>query len=102
MNLISPKQISDFAENLFDLWEQSSEFSDKYTDMYLRLAQAEAAVEILRTENEILKEKIKIMEDLQIIIDNLIAQHGKDKVQAAVVNSSTEGDPVPPDPTHKP
>lgn len=41
------------------------------------------------------------MEDLQIIIDRLIAEHGKEKVQAAIT-ANTTGDPVPPDPTHKP
>ena len=41
------------------------------------------------------------MEDLQIIIDRLIEEHGKEKVQAAT-ESSTATDPVPPDPTHKP
>lgn len=100
--LPTPKEVSDFTGDLFDLWEKAAGFYDKYEQMYLELVQLRAAVEILRTENEVLKEKLNIMEDLQIIIDNLIAQHGKDKVQAAVTNSSTEGDPVPPDPTHKP
>lgn len=41
------------------------------------------------------------MEDLQIIIDNLIKEHGIEAVHAAVINSTTvDGDPVPPDPTH--
>lgn len=39
------------------------------------------------------------MEDLQLIIDELVALHGKDKIHAAT-DASTATDPVPPDPTH--
>ena len=43
------------------------------------------------------------MEDLQLIIDELIKKHGHEAVQAAVTSSApTDGDPVPPSPTHPP
>lgn len=41
------------------------------------------------------------MEDLQIIIDELIKKHGKDKVQEAVA-ASTSTDPVQPPTGPKP
>lgn len=36
------------------------------------------------------------MEDLQIIIDNLIAEHGIEAVQAATINNQAKADGTPP------
>jgi len=48
------------------------------------------------------------MEQLQQIISDLINEHGQEAVQEAVnnhtpsANAATDGDPVPPNPTHPP
>lgn len=73
MSLISPKEVYEY-----------------YSELYLRIVQAESAVEILRTENEILKGKLNKM-----ITKEELARKMYDKYCESVGGLAFNGDKLP-------